>query len=1446
MSSKLQNGGPQLGLDLGTFAVKGVLLEEGQLQKKILVPTAGNPVQAARECLADLLAGRRDDLVQCGLTGANAYLLAREAGIKPLLEIEALQAGLARQEIVASGVLSLGHENMYYLEMGPEGEILFFNRNGQCAAGSGSFWYQQATRMGYDDQELAQIALAAESAVKISGRCAVFAKSDMTHAINEGATQGAVSAGMAQALTEMILTGVALNRIEGPGTLVAVGGVANNKAVMKYIEEYCTERGTEVAVPAGHEYINALGAACSGAGVAVESLQLEGLLNRAYIPDNPLPPLERGKVKYMEFPAVDENYVLSTVYLGVDCGSVSTKCVLLDARGTFIGGVYLPTAGRPALQVLKLMKEVDRKYGNLLKEARIVACTTGSGRFLSQKILSAEYAVDEITCQAEGIKYLCGDDETLAVIEIGGEDSKFLQLKNGLLFDYNMNPVCAAGTGTFLENLAGLLGVQIKDEFSEKSFMADYAIDLGDTCTLLSQTALAAAASRGLPLASQLASLAYSSARNYLSKTVENRPLDGQVIFTGATAKNHALASAFAAESGREITVPPYPELSGAFGSAVIAKMFQEAGQDGRYSFRSLGDLHEFKVSKRKCKAVCEHEHNCTLDVIEFGDGSKFLYGDRCGRFSGLDKKIAGYEQLPDYIARWNKIFWEATGEPLKEGPRVGLARSGMFFELYPFWAAFFRELGVAVVLSDKTTESTLEKGKRKLEAEMCYPMEVLVGHYQELLEKDLDYIFVPEVVDMEPLPWAPDWPRGFTCSLIQTVSGTVVNSLQIPAEKVLYAQLNYRSGKEGIKLQLEPVARKVLGDDYRADKLQAAVDAGYRAREEFRRAMLEESRQVIAELKEYRDAVVTVFLGRSYTIYDDFVSKGSFQYARQRGLVAVPQDFILEYLRGCFEGEFEEDLLTGEEREAFKEYLAGLHTHFDNIYPIQLQKMLSAVFFARFLNERMAKTGLPRLQFCLQDPFKCGPNSMLRHYLEGLTSYLRLTLDGHTAPAGMITRLEAFKNTCLSQKETLQLEFYSARTKGIVDQSWEKILIPEPTHHARVFAAMFRNFGVDADVLPRSKDKDHTLARRFVNGDECLPLIQNVQDFLEYLYENGRDIDLEKTVFFQGWACGPCRYGLYAPTQSLLINRAGFGAGKICSVRVDDTLKKFGFKFVIGLYAGLLAIDALYKMLHATRPYEEQAGASEALFERYSARLMETLEDLRFSLPQLLVGTHLRPLEQLLKEAAHDFAEVPRNGEKRPLILVGGEFYVRLDDRCNQELIKRIEKEGGEVSLAPASELFAYTAYINWQEAVTAFKLERSIPRYLLKTGYGLVQRLAHRDEGILLRAAEGMRAKLEEPTPEEINTLARKYVSRHYGGEPPMTIGRACAWGRRNNVGGAVFVAPFTCMPGSVVEAQMGAMREELGFPMITLYYDGKDSANRDEFIGSLVFQARQKMDI
>ncbi len=1436
---------PRIGLDVGSFAVKGVLIDGDRIEK-VYRHIAGNPAAVSWECLNFLLEKVNAPAVCLGLTGNNSRLVAGKIGISPTLEVEALQAGLASWSISAETVLSLGHENMYYLELDNGGTVTFFNRSGQCAAGSGSFWYQQATRMGYDDQKFAEMAVAAESSVKISGRCAVFAKSDMTHAINGGASQMAVAAGMAKALVDLVVTGVAQSRIKGPGTLVTVGGVANNKAILKYLRAHCQERAVEIEVPLDHEYIIASGAAQLGVELPLSALCRERLVLGEYVPEKPLPPLKPELVFYSNGLSdfdMRQTYEHSTIYLGVDCGSVSTKCALLDDKGHFIGGVYLPTAGRPALQVLELIKKVEEQYGSLLQEhVSIVACTTGSGRFLAQKILVAEYAVDEITCQAEGVKSLFGD-ANLSIIEIGGEDSKFVQIKDDILFDYNMNPVCAAGTGTFLENLAELLGVKIKEEFSQKAFRADYAIDLGDICTLLSQSTLVSAASRGLPLEAQLASLAYSSARNYLRRTVDNRPLEGKLVFTGATAKNHALAAALAAECGREIFIPPHPELTGALGAALTARAFHiEAGQPAKTS-RSLDHLNKYTLEKKYCKASCRHEHNCHLDIIRFNDGSKFIYGDRCGRFSELEKKKET-GNIPDYQQIRESIFRESAGEPLPDGTQVGIACGGTYYELFPFWAAFFRSLGARVVLSGKSDEEILEQGKTDLAAEMCYPIEVLVGHYRELLKKELDYIFIPEVVDLEPFPWAVEWHRSLSCPLMMMIRGVAVHSLDIPEDKVLHAQLNYREGPAHIREQMLPAAKILLGKTFSQAAFQRALDEGYRALQNFHLAIEEEGRRIIEGLGSHPDAVVALILGRSYTLYDPFVSKDLMSHAAQRDLVALPQDFLLEYLRGWYEGRIKSPFLDPRRAE-FERYLKQSIEHMDNIYPVQLQHMLSAALAAQFFNQRAEESGLPQLHPVLQDPFRCGPNSMLRHFLDNVTGYLRLTLDEHTAPAGMITRLEAFKNTCRSRKRSVVKAFFSARTTTAADREVKKILIPNSSKHAAVFVALFENYGIESALLPRSNDKDLTLARCYTNGEECLPFIQNVQDYLEYAEKNSQEFEGGGTALFQGWACGPCRYGLYASTQSMVINRAGYGARKICAVKSEDLVKRFGPEFVVAVYDGMLAIDMLYKMLHQTRPYELNAGAAEACFDDYCDQVYAILRRHRFKWPSFFTGSYLKPLEKLLSEAAEQFAAIPcNNGQIRPQIMLAGEFYVRLDDRCNNDIIKQIEEAGGEVSLAPATEFFIYTVHTNFRKAEKDYAFKRSLPRYFRKLGSAAINWLAYRDERRLEQSAASMLHGREEPAAHVIREHSLKYIPEHTAGEPPMTVGRTRALAGREGIAGAIFVGPFTCMPASVVEAQQGVLSKETGMPIISVYYDGRDNINRDEFIHSLVFQAKQNL--
>ena len=224
--------------------------------------------------------------------------------------------------------------------------------------------------------------------------------------------------------------------------------------------------------------------------------------------------------------------------------------------------------------------------------------------------------------------------------------------------------------------------------------------------------------------------------------------------------------------------------------------------------------------------------------------------------------------------------------------------------------------------------------------------------------------------------------------------------------------------------------------------------------------------------------------------------------------------------------------------------------------------------------------------------------------------------------------------------------------------------------------------------------------------------------------------------------------------------------------------------------------------------------------------------------------GAYLEPFEELLAAAAKDFTALRHDGEKRPVILLGGEFYVRLDDRCNQEIIRKIEAAGGEVSLAPASELYVFTVYHNYFELTYGCRAKKTLRCALERFGIDIIHRLALRDLHCLEQAAAGLLADQEEPVPARLKRTAAEYVSEHYGGEPPMTIGRVLGFAGRSRVAGAIFTAPFNCMPSSVVEAQQRVLSERLGIPITTLYYDGRANRNREEFIQSLVFQAKQKL--
>ena len=448
------------------------------------------------------------------------------------------------------------------------------------------------------------------------------------------------------------------------------------------------------------------------------------------------PPLPRPAPQPAASPgpaAVDPAGSGAQGYLGIDVGSVSTDLVLLDPAGELLGSVYLATRGRPAQVLLEGLDQLGRQCGGGL---RVLACgATGSGRHLAGKLAGADVVKNEITCQLLGARQCFPDVDT--ILEIGGQDSKFIAARDGALTDFTMNKVCAAGTGSFLEERSRDLGIDIQGEFAARAFAARAPLDLGSRCTVFMATEVVNAQALGASVEDICAGLALAIVRNYLDKVVGTRPLGRRILLQGGVASNRAVVAAFEQVLGRPVQVHPHNRISGAIGAALAAR----AARPATSAFKGF----QPGASPELSSFECQHCPNrCEVNVIATGAGRSF-FGDTCDRYtsggSGRDCP------LPDLAGAYLEHAAALVARDPVQGPPIGLPRASSLMGQLPFWAAFWKQLGRQPVLSPASSRSTLALGLQHLPVNVCLPIRLMAGHVHTLLAQGLDQVFVPAVI---------------------------------------------------------------------------------------------------------------------------------------------------------------------------------------------------------------------------------------------------------------------------------------------------------------------------------------------------------------------------------------------------------------------------------------------------------------------------------------------------------------------------------------------------------------------------------------------------------------------------------------------------------------------------------------------------------------------------
>ncbi|MBW2263145.1 MAG: hypothetical protein JRG91_14330 [Deltaproteobacteria bacterium] len=1130
-----------LGIDIGSTAVKAALLTpDGRLSGVWSRPIIGLPDEA----LAGLVDGIPDPGgdVRIGITGTGRGIV--KARVHELSEVVALARAVSFLSRDARTAIEIGGQSARFvvIEEG-SGTLLEFGMNQQCAAGSGSFFEQQAVRLGLDVEAFARLSAGAPRGATVAGRCSVFAKSDMVHLQQKGTPVGEIAYGLCLAMARNFTATVIRGRGVVP-PLILAGGSARNEGLVRALAEVLGLEPGSLRISPHPGAEGAVGAALSalelGEGPTVawtgilDALDTGGPRGRSTTLE--ALSIEPGGPAALDPPAARRD---ASVFMGVDVGSVSTNLVLLDGDAEIIEGIYLPTRGRPIEAIGRGLDLIRERFGEGLDVLGVAV--TGSGRHLASHILGADIVKNEITCQLEGAVEIVPDVDT--IFEIGGQDSKYIHVSGSSIDEFVMNKICAAGTGSFLEEQADNLGVEIVDDFSRLAAESTGPVDLGCQCTVFMHSEVVEARRRGTSIPDICAGLAYSVARNYLDRVVAGRRTGRSIVFQGGVAHNPAVVAAFRHILGVPVHVHPHAGLSGAIGAAHLVRRAPPEST----AFRGFDSCRDHEMRSFECKSCT---NRCQVNQIRI-DGDKIHFGDACEKYSS---RVAGSteDDAPDLPALWQEVERSYLEPPPSPRGRIGIPRASALLDQLPFWHTFFASLGYEAVHSRPSSQTTLQAGLHRLPAETCLPIKLAFGHVQELAEAGVDHVFLPSI-----LTRPGDEPRySHSCPYVQAVPYMVRAAI---SASFLTPEVNLSGGEEPFSRGMGPLAFSLGVDEV---DIQDAYHDAVSARDDFHERLVEAGRETLE-----RAGRAIVVIGKPYNVLDPYLNMNMMQHLRRLGETAIPM--------WCLPIE-EQELDPRSER-----------------LPWHMNRAIVRAVSYCVRDDRLFPV--------IVSNFGCGPDAftqpLLEQMLDGRPS-LFLEFDEHRAEAGLVTRLEAFLDEIdgpgrPASHADRALEARSVEAPPAAER--RSFVLPYFSDHAHVFSGALRAAGHETRILPLPSEEIRLLGEAHTSGKECHPYSLLTGDLVHLARSERRG---GEAFFFPGTSI-PCLLHQYGDGHRLLLERMGVSDLSVVTPGFGELKDLLGVDIGARMWRGLVAVDLLIKMVCETRPYELERGQTDEAHRR-------------------------------------------------------------------------------------------------------------------------------------------------------------------------------------------------------------------------------------------------------
>ena len=1248
-----------VGLDVGSTTVKIIVMDENlntiYTDYKRHFSDTKNTIC---NVLENLIIMYPDTEFTIALTGSGAISAAKFLDLPFIQEVVSCKRAVEKYIPETDVVIELG---------GEDAKIIYFDKfieqrmNGTCAGGTGAFIDQMASLLNTDPTGLNELAKSHKLIYPIASRCGVFAKTDIQPLLNEGAAKEDIAASIFQAVVNQTISGLACGR-PIRGNVAFLGGPLNYLSELRnrFIETL-NLKDDEIIVPNEAHLLVAKGAALDSLNshtITIEKLKskIEVLKSSHDDTSNPLNPLfsidaeydefkkrhEKDKVKRADFKTFKGN-----CFLGIDAGSTTTKLVVISEDGTLLYSLYGSNEGNPLQSVINMLKKL---YAEKPSEAVIrFSGVTGYGEKLIQTALNVDLNEIETIAHYTAAKEFMPN--VTSIVDIGGQDMKYIKMKNGAIDNIMLNEACSSGCGSFIETFAKSLGLSIQD-FVQSALEARRPVDLGSRCTVFMNSKIKQAQKEGYSVGDISAGLSYSVIKNAIQKVMKVRDvkkLGAHIVVQGGTFYNDAVLRAFELIVGRNVVRPDIAGLMGAYGVALLAKEQYENNLDMDYvsSISNIDELDklEINITHIRCQGC---ENHCLLTINKFSNGAKYISGNRCEKGAGIIDKTLDRPNLIKY--KFERTF-NYTPLEEKNAPRgtIGVPRVLNMYEDYPFWFTFLTNLGFRVILSEKSNRKTYEKGMESMPSEsVCFPAKLSHGHIIGLINSGIKTIFYPCIPYSRKEYQKAD--NHYNCPIVISYSEVLKNNVEELKDK------NIKFLNPFLPFEPDKLAEIIMNlpefKEYNFTKKEL-LSAAKKAETEYQnyKSDIHNKGQETLKFMEENNLKGIVLAGRPYHV-DPEVNHGIDTLITSLGLCVLTEDSISN--------------LTEAKRP--------------------LRVVDQWVFHARLYAAADFVGKHDNLELVQLNSFGCGVDAVTTDQVEEiLTSYEKMytlikidEINNLGAIRIRIRSLLASMNKRIKDNNSSKCNGNYEVNKKIFTKEMRKdytILMPQmaPIHFEFLESAM-KNSGYKMELLRDCTQHTVETGLKYVNNDACYPSILVTGQMIEAL-ESGK-YDLNKTALIMSQTGGGCRATNYIGFIRKALKDAGFENVPVISFNVVGMEKMPGFKLTIPLIERLIKsciyADLLQKMLTKNRAYEINKGETKELFDYWMEKCKK-----------LVNKSNIKEFKQSIFDIVSDFEKIELDTSViKPKVGIVGEVLIKYHPFGNNFVADKLEQEGAEVIL--------------------------------------------------------------------------------------------------------------------------------------------------------------------